>query len=122
MSSDAIVTIIVSVFGGGALGALAQAVGSWRKGVRDADVARDQSAIQGFRELAERLSTEVDSLRERLDRVEAQITVERDLRWTAIQYARSLLVWIAHHLPDETPPEVPTSLSDHISTPRKDNR
>lgn len=126
MTSDAIVTLLVAVFGGGTVAAIVQGIVSHRKGVRDADVARDQTAIAGFRDLAEELRKEVDRLKAaraedsaRIDRIEAQITVERDLKWSAITYIRHLHVWITQHIAGVEPPPVPDDLAQHIHIPRK---
>ena len=53
MSSEAIVTALVALFGGGTIAAVVQGFVSHKKGIRDADVAKDQTAIAGFRDLAE---------------------------------------------------------------------
>lgn len=116
-----VATMIVALFGGGGVAAVVTAVTSWRKGIRDADVAKEQTAIAGFQELAERLSKEVEGLRTRLDRVEHEIDVERGIRWAAVQYARTLVHLIAQHLPGTDIPAPPDSLADHIVIPeRKD--
>ena len=129
MTSDAIVTLLVAVFGGGTVAAIVQGIVSHRKGVRDADVARDQTAIAGFRDLAEELRKEVDRLKaaraedsERIDRIERQIAVERDAKWSAIQYIRQLHSWIVAHIPSTAGPvpPVPDDLTQHIHIPRKD--
>lgn len=44
--SDAVVTLLVAVFGGGTVAAIVQGVISHRKGVRDTDVERDQTAFE----------------------------------------------------------------------------
>ena len=44
--SDAVVTLLVAVFGGGTVAAIVQGIVSHRKGVRDADVERDQTAFE----------------------------------------------------------------------------
>lgn len=128
MSPELIVTALVALFGAGTLGAIAQAIASHKKGVRDADVAKDQTAIAGFRDLAEELRREIDRLKsarkedsERIDRIEEQIKVERDIKWVAITYIRHLHVWIAQHIPGVDPPAVPDELSPHVHIPRKDS-
>lgn len=127
MTSDAIVTLLVAVFGGGTVAAVVQGIVSHRKGVRDADVARDQTAIAGFRDLAEELRKEVDRLKAaraedsaRIDRIEKQIAVERDAKWSAIQYIRQLHTWITQHITGVDPPPVPDDLAQHIHIPEKD--
>ncbi|MGP5098409.1 hypothetical protein ACTXJ1_10355 [Brachybacterium alimentarium] len=127
MSTEAVVAVIGVLFGGGTIAAVVQGIVSHKKGVRDADVAKDQTAIQGFKDLAESLRTEVDRLKAareadsaRIDRIEVQIAVERDLKWTAIQHIRSLYSWITQNITGVDPPAVPDELAPHIIVPRKD--
>lgn len=127
MTPEAIVAGLGVLFGGGTIAAIVQAVVSHKKGIRDADVARDQTAIAGFKDLAESLRTEVDRLKEaresdsaRIDRIEQQIAVERDMKWLGIQHIRALYAWITQHMPGSTPPPPPEGLADHITIPRKD--
>lgn len=128
MSSDVVVPILVALFGGSTIAAVVQGVVSHRKGVRDADVAKDQTAIAGFRDLAEELRREIDRLKaarkedsERIDRIEQQIKVERDTKWIAVQHIRSLYAWITQHIPGVDPPAVPEELAPHVIIPsRKD--
>lgn len=127
MSPEAIVAGLGMLFGGGTIAAIVQAVVSHKKGIRDADVASDQIAIAGFKDLAEELRKEVDRLKqareedaERIDRIEEQIEVERDAKWAAVVYIRRLHDWIAQHMPGSTPPPPPEGLADHITIPRKD--
>lgn len=127
MSAEAVVAVIGVLFGGGTIAAVVQGIVSHKKGVRDADVAKDQTAIQGFKDLAESLRTEVDRLKAareadsaRIDRIEVQIAVERDLKWTAIQHIRSLYSWITQNITGVDPPAVPDELAPHIIVPRKD--
>lgn len=119
-----IAALITALFGGGGIAAVINSLASRKKGVTDAAVAKDQTAIAGFRDLAEDLRKEIDRLktaraedRERLDRIERQIAVERDLKWTAIQHIRSLYAWITHHIPGVDPPAVPEELAPHVIIP-----
>lgn len=129
MTPEAIVTGLGVLFGGGTIAAIVQAVVSHKKGVRDADVARDQTAIAGFKDLAEELRKEVDRLKQareedraRLDRIEEQIKTERNTKWAAIQHIRNLYAWIAQHIRDVDPPPVPHDLAAHVIIPsRKDH-
>lgn len=128
MTPEAIVAGLGVLFGGGTIAAIVQAVVSHKKGIRDADVARDQTAIAGFKDLAEELRKEVDRLKQareedrgRLDRIEDQIKIERDVKWSAITYIRHLHVWIMQHMRDVEPPPVPDDLAQHVTIPpRKD--
>lgn len=121
MTPEAVVAGLGVLFGGGTLAAVVQAVVSHKKGVRDADVARDQTAIAGFKDLAEELRKEVDRLKQareedraRLDRIEEQIKTERNMKWTAIQHIRNLHAWIVQHVPGAEPPAVPDELAPHV--------
>lgn len=127
MSSEAIVTALVALFGGGTIAAVVQGFVSHKKGIRDADVAKDQTAIAGFRDLAEELRREIDRLKaarkedsERIDRIERQIKVERDMKWVAVQHIRALYAWITQHIPGVEPPAVPDDLAPYVIIPRKD--
>lgn len=128
MSSEAIVTLLVAIFGGGTAAAIIQGIVSHQKGVRDADVAKDQNAIQGFRELTESLRSEVDRLKAareadsaRIDRIEQEISQERTAKWSAIQHIRVLYAWIMQHIPGLDPPTVPDDLAPYVIIPRKDH-
>lgn len=128
MTPEAIVAGLGVLFGGGTIAAVVQAIVSHKKGIRDTDVARDQTAVAGFKDLAEELRREIDRLKaarkedsERIDRIEEQIKVERDLKWAAIQYIRSLHVWITQHTNGVDPPPVPDDLAQHITIPPRRN-
>lgn len=131
MSPEAVVTIIVGLFGGGTVATIINGIRDRRKGVDEAKIAHERNALDGFRELTDDLREEISRLREsrdadaqaneaRFKRIEAEIAVERDLKWTAIQHIRSLYSWIAQHLPGSDPPPPPDALSSHITYPRKD--
>lgn len=127
MTPEAVVAGLGVLFGGGTIAAIVQAIVSHKKGVRDADLARDQSVIAGFRDLAEQLRKEVDRLKAareedsaRIDRIEQEIKRERNTKWIAIQHIRNLYAWITQHI-DADPPPVPDDLAAHITIPsRKD--
>lgn len=129
MSVAEIVIILGAVFGSGGVVAGWNAWQSHRAGVRSADVQQEANAIQGFQQLTQslreevaRLSADRDEDRARIDRIEQQITVERDAKWSAIQYIRSLHTWIIAHIPATAGPipPVPDDLAPHIKPPRKD--
>lgn len=127
MTPEAIVAGLGVLFGGGTIAAIVQAVVSHKKGIRDADVARDQTAIEGFRGLAEELRKEVDRLkrareddRARLDRIEEQIKIERDAKWDAARYIHRLHDWIAERMPGHAPPPVPDELTVYVTIPRRE--
>lgn len=130
MTSDAIVTALVAIFGGGTIAAVIQGIVSHRKGVRDSDITEDQNALQGYKDLAAEYKTDLADLKremretqaansERFARIEAELSQERDMKWDAIRYIRRLHEWIADRMPaaGKIPP-VPTSLEKHIPPPR----
>lgn len=124
MTPEVVVAVIVALSGGGGVVAAYRAWQDHRKGVRESDAQETTTAIDGFRSLVESLRSEVDRLKQdreqdraRIDRIEHQITVERDLKWLAIQHIRALHAWIAHHLPGVAPPAPPDALADHIIYP-----
>lgn len=124
MTPEIVVAIIVALSGGGGVVAAWRAWQDHRKGVREADAQQTTTAIDGFRSLVESLRVEVDRLKEarkedqaRIDRIEQQITVERDLRWLAVQHLRTLYAWITQHMPGSIPPAPPDALAEHIVYP-----
>ena len=131
MSSEAIVTALVALFGGGTIAAVIQGVVSHRKGVRDSDIEQDQTALQGYKDLASEYKTDLAALKtemretqaanaDRFGRIEAELSQERSTRWAAVQYARDLVSLIVRLLPGTVIPAPPESLADHIIVPRKD--
>lgn len=132
MSPEAIVTALVALFGGGTIAAVIQGIVSHRKGVRDSDIEQDQTALQGYKDLAAEYKTDLAALKtemretqqantERFSRIEAELSQERSTRWAAVQYARDLVSLILRILPGTTIPAPPDSLADHIIIPRKDH-
>lgn len=122
MSEGTIVALIVALSGTGGIVAGYRALQDKRRGAQDATMAGFQSVIDTLREEVDRLKSDRSDDRARLERVEQQITVERDLRWSAIQYVRILLAWVALHIPDASPPSVPHDLADHVTPYRKDSQ
>ena len=114
MNPDVVVAAIVAVSGGGGLVALFRAWQDHKKGARDATMTGFEKVITTLREEVDRLKEDRTADRARIERIEAQITVERDLRWSAIQYVRVLLAWVSQHLPGVTPPSVPVDLAEHV--------
>lgn len=86
--SDAVVTLLVAVFGGGTVAAIVQGIVSHRKGVRDADVERDQTAFEQMKViLAEHKESiaELKSARgEDTKRLDDLAEENRLYRWTLI--------------------------------------
>lgn len=87
MPTREIVTVVIALFGGGGISAIVGSVLSHRARVRSSDVEQDQNPLTGFRELVADLRTEVTRLREdrdedrqRIERIEQQIKVERDTK------------------------------------------
>ena len=136
MGDGPIVTIILASIGGlGGLAAVITSIASWRKGVREQTVTEDQSALEGYKDLAEErrkdlvqykadmaeLRAEMKAKDEenetRFGRIESELSVERSTRWAAVQYARDLVALIARRLPGVSIPIPPDSLADHIIIP-----
>lgn len=112
-----LIALIAALSGGGGIVAALRVWQDHRRGVREADADAAGAALEGFRALVADLRAEVDRQATRIDRIEHQITVERDLRWSAIQYVRVLLGWVSQVLPGATPPSVPGDLAEHIVYP-----
>lgn len=136
MGDGPLVTIIIAALGGaGGIAAIIGAVASWRKGIREQDVAEDQNALQGYKDLAEERRQDVAQYKAdmaelradmrakdqenetRFKRIESELSVERSTRWAAVQYARDLVALIARRLPGVSIPVPPDSLADHIIIP-----
>lgn len=136
MGDGPLVTIIIAALGGaGGIAAIIGAVASWRKGIREQDVAEDQSALQGYKDLAEerrkdllQYKADMADLRAemrakdaetdvRFARIEGELATERSTRWAAVQYARTLVAMILQHVPGVSIPAPPPSLADHIVIP-----
>lgn len=129
MNVGDVVLVAGAIFGSGGVSAGWNAWQSHKAGVRASDVQEDANALAGFTALTEGLQKEVtrlqgdrDADRARIDRIEAEIAIERDLKWSAIQYARALLAWIAAHIPATAGPipEPPDDLTQHIHPPQKE--
>lgn len=117
MSTEVFVAAIVALSGGGGLVAAYRAWVDKRKGAQDATMDGFRSVIGTLREEVDRLKQDREQDRARIDRVERQIAVERDLKWLSIQHIRSLYAWIAQHMPGAAPPPVPDPLTEHITYP-----
>lgn len=140
MGDGPVVTIIIAALS--SLGGFALVIGSiasWRKGVREQDVNEDQTALQGWKNLAEerrqdlaQYKADMAELRaemrakdsendQRFERIELELSQERSTRWAAVQYARDLVSLIARSLPGTPIPAPPAALVDHIHIPGKDS-
>lgn len=88
MSAELIVTLIVGLSGGGVLTAIVRGVGSWRKGVREGDVARDQFIFNEMKETLASHKADIADLKASRDaevkRVDALAEENRLYRWTLI--------------------------------------
>ncbi len=138
MADNPIVALIIAAMSGGGIATIIGSVASWRKGVREGDVAEDQNALQGYKDLAEerrqdlvQYKADMAELRadmrakdkeneDRFKRIETELSAERSTRWAAVQYARDLVALIARRLPGVTIPPPPESLADHIIIPTKE--
>ena len=126
MSSE-VVGFLVALFTGGGIAGLITAISSRRKGIRDADVAEESVTVQGLKDLVTEMRAELTRLKEyrqddlaRIERIEKEIEVEKDLRWLAISHIRDLYSWIRKHLPSADPIPVPDALAPYVHVPRKD--
>lgn len=102
-----------------------QARESKRAGVESKDVHAQAAAVppdpsEGWERLVQRLEARVSRLDDRIEKVEEEIKVERDLRWLAIQHIRQLYAWITKHIPGVDPPPVPDELTPYIVIPRRE--
>ena len=140
MGDGPVVTIVLASLGSlGGITAVIGSIASWRKGVREQDVTEDQTVLQGYKDLAEerrqdlaQYKADMAELRaemrakdlendSRFERIEAELSQERNTRWAAVQYARDLVSLIARMLPGTSIPAPPDSLAAHIHIPsRKD--
>lgn len=117
MSTEVIVAVIVALSSGGGLVAGYRAWIDKKKGAQDATMEGFRSVIGTLREEVDRLKQDRAEDRARIDRVERQIAVERDLKWLSIQHIRSLYAWITQHMPGAAPPPPPDALTEHIAYP-----
>lgn len=117
--SDAVVTLLVAVFGGGTIAALVQGIVSHRKGVRDTDVERDQTTFGQMKvilaEHKDSIST-LQSAREkdtcRLDDLSEE---NRLYRWTLVGVTDRL-----RQKPKGTVDDILEYMHERIPTLRKD--
>lgn len=109
MSTDAVVTLIVGLFGGGTVAAVVDRITSYRKGVREQDVEADQTAFQQMQAILSEHKQSIASLkadgeqgRKRLDDLAEE---NRLFRWTLIGVMDRL---------KQMPPLTPTDILDYI--------
>ena len=140
MGDGPVVTIVLATLGSlGGIAAVIGSIASWRKGVREQDVTEDQTALQGWKNLAEerrqdlaQFKADMAELRaemrakdlendQRFERIENELSQERSTRWAAVQYARDLVALIVRRLPGASIPPPPAVLVDHIYIPGKDS-
>ena len=138
MGDGPVVTIVLAALGSlGGTAAVIGSIASWRKGVREQDVTEDQTALQGWKNLAEerrqdlaQFKADMAELRaemrakdlendQRFERIENELSQERSTRWAAVQYARDLVSLIVRRLPGASIPPPPAVLVDHIYIPGK---
>ena len=140
MGDGPVVTIVLATLGSlGGIAAVIGSIASWRKGVREQDVTEDQTALQGWKNLAEerrqdlaQFKADMAELRaemrakdtendQRFERIELELSQERSTRWAAVQYARDLVALIVRRLPGASIPPPPAVLVGHIYIPGKDS-
>lgn len=86
-----------------------------------------RSVIEGLSDEIQRLREDQVEDREQIRQTRAdlkatreEISVERTLRQSAIEYIKRLHAWIAAHMPGTDPPAVPHDLAPHVHYYRKD--
>lgn len=86
--NDAVVTLLVAVFGGGTVAAIVQGIISHRKGVRDTDVERDQTAFEQMKVILGEHKESIAELKaarsEDTKRLDDLAEENRLYRWTLI--------------------------------------
>lgn len=117
MNSDVVVAAIVGLSSTGGVVALYRAWQDHKKGARDATMSGFEAVIDTLREEVDRLKRDRLADSARIERIEAQIAVERDLKWLGIQHIRALYSWITQHMPGAIPPPVPDALAEHVIYP-----
>lgn len=94
-------------------------------GVKSEDVQAQPAAApapgDGWDRLVRSLEARVVKLEQGQEKLEQELSLERDLRWLAIQYIRRLHSWIAAHMPSGEPPPPPADLAPYIILPGRDH-
>lgn len=127
MTSQEIVTLLVGVFGGSGLAALFTAITSWRKGIRENDVEKEQSTFAQMqvivKEHRDSLSTqkadiEILKAARAEDRAELESLAEENrlYRWTLIGVTDRL-----RQMPPLTPKDILDYIHERIPLLRKDH-
>lgn len=109
MSTDAVVTLLVGLFGGGTVAAILDRIVTWRKGIREKDVEGEQNAFQQMQVILAEHKASIAELkadrsqdRKRLDDLAEE---NRLFRWTLIGVMDRL---------KQMPPLTPTDILDYI--------
>lgn len=119
-----LVAAIASVFGTGGLTAWYKARSDNRLGVAASDQAEDAAISERWRTIVETqtqalldpMREEIQKLKEQIDTLEEKLVKRERQYWKAITHIRSLMNWIAFHVPEgaPTPPIIPPDLSEDI--------
>ena len=119
--NDAVVTLLVGVFGGGTLIGFAQAIVSHLKGVRDSDVERDQTAFEQMKVIVAEHRESIAELRsaraEDTRRLDDLAEENRLYRWTLIGVTDRL-----RQKPQGTVDDILEYIHDRIPMLRKDKQ
>lgn len=94
-----------------------------RKGAKEVQASTAQLENRSLdQQLIDRMQTQIDKQDERMarlivrvDELEQALDREERGRAAAIRYIRRLLDWIAEHLPNHTPPEIPLILREDLT-------
>lgn len=111
--SDAVVTVLVGLFGGGTVTAIITAIASWRKGVRDKDVEEDQNTFQQMQAILEIHRADIAELKAVREQDQKRLNdlaeENRLYRWTLIGVSDRL-----RQMPPLTPNDILDYIREHI--------
>lgn len=127
MSPQDVVTLMVGLFGGGGIAAVVTAISSWRKGIRDGDVEKDQSTFSQMQVLLKEHKESIVAQRKDIDDLktaqgEARVQLDslaeenRLYRWTLIGVTDRL-----RQMPPLTPKDILDYIHERIPLLRKDH-
>lgn len=116
MSAELIVTLLIGLFGGGTVGAAIRGISSWRRGIRDNDVSRDQTV---FAQMQAIVSEHKDSIADQKADIEglkvarAEDRADLDSLAEENRLYRWTLIGVTDRL-RQMPPLTPADILDYI--------
>lgn len=121
MSTDAVVTLLVGLFGGGTVAAVLDRFTSWRKGVRETDVENDQTAFQQMQDILEVHRADIVELKQGREqdakRLNDLAEENRLYRWTLIGVSDRL-----RQMPPLTPNDILDYIREHVPGLGRDSK